>query len=210
MLGADVFESPTIRIEPPEDLVAFGELVRDAYQYDWVIFTSPNGVDAFFEMFFKLYSDTREIGNVKIAAIGPATAQRVKAFHLAVDLQPEIFVAEAIIDALQKFQSVENLKFLLVRADNARDVLPKRLSTLGAIVDEAIAYRTVLETSDLTGGIVRFQNEGADLITFTSSSTVENFLALEATLATQSEDSQHRSNHLGNDEETWIEGRRRG
>jgi uroporphyrinogen III methyltransferase / synthase len=179
MLGADVFELPTIRIEPPEDLIAFGELVRDAYQYDWVIFTSPNGVDAFFEMFFKLYNDTREIGNVKIAAIGPTTAQRVKAFHLAVDLQPEIFVAEAIIDALQKFQSVENLRFLLVRADNARDLLPKRLSTLGAIVDEAIAYRTVPETSDLTGAIVRFQNEGADLITFTSSSTVENFLALK-------------------------------
>jgi uroporphyrinogen III methyltransferase/synthase len=179
MLGADVFELPTIRVEPPEDLIAFGELVRDAYQYDWVIFTSPNGVDAFFEMFFKLYNDTREIGNVKIAAIGPTTAQRVKAFHLAVDLQPEIFVAEAIIDALQKFLSVENLKFLLVRADNARDVLSKRLNTLGAIVDEAIAYRTVPETGDLTGAIVRFQNEGADLITFTSSSTVENFLALK-------------------------------
>jgi uroporphyrinogen III methyltransferase/synthase len=178
-LGADVFELPTIRVEPPEDLMAFGELVRDAYQYDWVIFTSPNGVDAFFEMFFKLYGDTREIGNVKIGAIGPATAERVKAFHLTVDLQPEIFVAEAIIEALQKFESVENLKFLLVRADNARDVLPRRLSTLGAIVDEAIAYRTVPETGDLTGAIDRFRNEGADLITFTSSSTVENFVAMK-------------------------------
>ena len=178
-LGADVFELPTIRVEPPEDLRAFGELVRDAYQYDWLIFTSPNGVDAFFEMFFKLYDDTREIGNVKIGAIGPATAERVKAFHLTVDLQPEEFVAEAMIDSLQKFQSVENLKFLLVRAERARDVLPKRLSTLGAIVDEAIAYRTVPETDDLTGAIGRFRNEGADLITFTSSSTVENFLALK-------------------------------
>jgi uroporphyrinogen III methyltransferase/synthase len=180
-LGADVFELPTIRIEPPEDLRAFGELVRDAYQYDWLIFTSPNGVDAFFEMFFKLYDDTREIGNVKIGAIGPATAERVKAFHLTVDLQPDKFVAEAMIDALQKFQSVENLKFLLVRAEKARDVLPKRLGTLGAIVDEAIAYRTVPETDDLTGAgaFGRFRNEGADLITFTSSSTVENFLALK-------------------------------
>src|SRR5215469_2397387 len=178
-LGADVLELPTIRIEPPEDLRAFGELVRDAYQYDWLIFTSPNGVDAFFEMFFKLYDDTREIGNVKIGAIGPATAERVKAFHLTVDLQPEKFVAEAMIDALQRFQSVENLKFLLVRAEKARDVLPKRLGTLGAIVDEAIAYRTVPETNDLTGAFGRFRNEGADLITFTSSSTVENFLALK-------------------------------
>ena len=178
-LGADVFELPTIRIEPPEDLRAFGELVRDAYQYDWLIFTSPNGVDAFFEMFFKLYDDTREIGNVKIGSIGPATAERIKALHLTVDLQPEKFVAEAMIDALQKFQSVENLKFLLVRAEKARDVLPKRLGTLGAIVDEAIAYRTVPETDDLTGTFGRFRNEGADLITFTSSSTVESFLALK-------------------------------
>jgi uroporphyrinogen III methyltransferase/synthase len=179
MFGADVFELPTIRVEPPADVRAFGELVRDAYQYDWLIFTSPNGVDAFFEMFFKLYDDTREIGNVKIGAIGPATAERVKAFHLTVDLQPETFVAEAMIEALQKFQSIENLKFLLVRAEKARDVLLKRLSALGAIVDEAIAYRTVPETDDLTGAIGRFRNEGADLITFTSSSTVENFLALK-------------------------------
>jgi uroporphyrinogen III methyltransferase/synthase len=179
MFGADVFELPTIRVEPPADVRAFGELVRDAYQYDWLIFTSPNGVDAFFEMFFKLYDDTREIGNVKIGAIGPATAERVKAFHLTVDLQPETVVAEAMIEALQKFQSIENLKFLLVRAEKARDVLLKRLSALGAIVDEAIAYRTVPETDDLTGAIGRFRNEGADLITFTSSSTVENFLALK-------------------------------
>ena len=66
LLGADVIELPTIRIELPEDLLEFGELVRDAYQYDWLIFTSPNGVTAFFDMFFKLYQDTRNIGNVRI------------------------------------------------------------------------------------------------------------------------------------------------
>ena len=157
----------------------FGELVRDAYQYDWLIFTSPNGVDAFFDMFYRLYNDARSIGNVKIAAIGPATAQRVKDFHLSVDMQPKEFIAEAIIDGLQEFGSVENLKFLLARADGAREVLPKRLSDLGAIVDEAIAYRTVPETKDVSGGLERFRSEGADLVTFTSSSTVENFLALK-------------------------------
>ena len=85
-LGADVLELPTIRIEPPTDLRAFAELVQDAHGYDWIVFTSPSGVDAFFEMFFKLYDDAREIGAARIAAIGPATAQRVKDFRLHVDL----------------------------------------------------------------------------------------------------------------------------
>jgi uroporphyrinogen III methyltransferase / synthase len=178
-LGAEVYEIPTIRIEPPENLMDFGELVRDAFQYDWLIFTSVNGVDAFFEMFYRLYNDARSIGNVKIAAIGPATAQRVKDLHLAVDLQPKEFIAEAIIEGLVKLGSVENLKILVVRALGAREVLPKRLAELGAIVDEAIAYRTVPETKDTSGVLERFRAEEADLITFTSSSTVENFLALK-------------------------------
>ena len=179
VLGADVYELPTIRVQAPENLMEFGELVRDAFQYDWLIFTSANGVDAFFDMFYRLYDDARSIGNVKIAAIGPATAQRIKNFHLAVDLQPKEFIAEAIIDGLFEFGSVENLKFLVVRALNAREVLPKRLTELGAIVDEAVAYRTVPETEDMSGALERFQAEGADLVTFTSSSTVENFLALK-------------------------------
>ena len=177
-LGADVLELPTIRIEPPTDLREFAELVRDAHGYDWIIFTSPNGVEAFFEMFFKLYDDAREIGAPKIAAIGPATAQRVRDFHLHVDLQPEEFVAEEIVREFQKQGAVENLRILVARAEKARDVLPKQLSALGAIVDEGFAYRTVPETRDRTEARRRFLDEGADLITFTSSSTVENFLAL--------------------------------
>ncbi len=177
-LGADVFELPTIRIEPPTDLREFGQLVQDAHGYDWILFTSPNGVDAFFEMFFKLYDDAREIGAAKIAAIGPATAQRVRDFHLHVDLQPEEFVAEAVVRQFHKLGGVENLRILIARAEKARDVLPTELSKLGAIVDEAFAYRTVPETRDITGARRRLLEEGADLITFTSSSTVENFLAL--------------------------------
>src|SRR6266852_5473680 len=177
-LGADVFELPTIRIEPPTDLREFAELVQDAHGYDWIVFTSPNGVDAFFEIFYKLYDDAREIGAAKIAAIGPATAQRVRDFRLHVDLEPEEFVAEAVVRAFEKQGGVENLRILLARAEKARDVLPKQLSSLGAIVDEGFAYRTVPETRDITGARRRLLDEGADLITFTSSSTVENFLAL--------------------------------
>ncbi len=177
-LGADVLELPTIRIEPPVDVRAFAELVQDAHSYDWIVFTSPNGVTAFFDMFFKLYDDAREIGSAKIAALGPATAQRVKDYHLKVDLQPEEFVAEAVVREFKKQGGVENLRILLARAEKARDVLPEQLVELGAIVDQGIAYRTVPETNDLTGARRRFSEEGADLVTFTSSSTVENFLAL--------------------------------
>ena len=146
--------------------------------YDWIVFTSANGVEAFFDIFFKLYGDAREIGAVRIATFGPATAQRVKDFHLHVDLQPEEFVAEAVSREFKKQGSIENLRILLVRAEKARDTLPKELAGLGAIVDEAFAYRTVPETRDTSGARRELAQDGADLITFTSSSTVENFVAL--------------------------------
>ena len=178
-LGADVIELPTIRIEPPTDLRAFAELVQDAHGYDWIVFTSPNGVNAFFDLFYKLYDDAREIGGARIAAIGPATAQRLKDFHLHVDLMPDEFVAESLVREFRKGGGIENLRVLIARAEKARDLLPKELSALGAIVDEGFAYRTVPETRDDSGARRRLLEEGADLITFTSSSTVENFLALE-------------------------------
>jgi uroporphyrinogen III methyltransferase / synthase len=135
-------------------------------------------VEAFFDIFFKLYDDAREIGGARIAAIGPATAQRVKDFHLHVDLQPDEFIAEAVAKEFRKQGSIENVRILVVRAEKARDVLPKELSAAGAIVDEAFAYRTVPETRDITGARRQLAKESADLITFTSSSTVENFLSL--------------------------------
>ncbi|MFL6538914.1 MAG: uroporphyrinogen-III C-methyltransferase [Chthoniobacterales bacterium] len=177
-LGADVLELPTIRIEPPSDLRAFAELVQDAHSYDWIVFTSVNGVNSFFDLFYKLYDDAREIGGARIAAIGPGTAARLREFHLHVDLQPEEFVAEALVKAFENEGDIENLKILIARAEQARDVLPTRLAAMGAIVDQGFAYRTVPETRDKTGTRRRLVEEGADLITFTSSSTVENFLAL--------------------------------
>lgn len=177
-LGAEVIELATIRIEPPSDRRAFAELVQDAHGYDWIVFTSPNGVTAFFEMFYKLSDDARDIGGARIAAIGPATAQRVRDFHLKVDLQPDEFVAEAVVRAFKKQGDIENLRILIARAEEARDLLPRELGALGAIVDVAAAYRTVAETGDRTEARSRLVAEGADMITFTSSSTVENFLAL--------------------------------
>ncbi len=186
-LGADVIEIPTIRTEPPTQLREFAELVKDAHTYEWIIFTSPNGVDAFFEWFYRLFQDARAIGGARIAAVGPATAARVREFHLAVDVQPETAVAEALVEALQAEGSVENINMLLVRPETTREVVASQLTKLGAIVDEAIAYRTVPETDDdaqpeRRAALERLKNEGADMVTFASSSAAENFLALKVPL----------------------------
>lgn len=181
-LGADVFELPTIRIEPPKDLMEFGQLVQDAHCYDWIVFTSATGVNAFFEMFYKLYDDAREIGGARIATIGPGTTRRVKDYHLKVDLEAAEHIAEGVVKDLQKQGSIENERILVVRGEMGRNVIARDLNTLGAIVDEAIAYRTLPETEDVAGGIARFKMSGADMIVFTSSSTAENFMALKLPL----------------------------
>jgi uroporphyrinogen III methyltransferase/synthase len=180
-LGADVYELPTIRIVPLTDERPFVELLVHAHQYDWLVFTSPNGVSAFFDKFFSIRQDARELGGVRIAAIGPATAAKVREYRFAVDLQPQEFVAEAVVETFKEQGSIENQTILIVRAERARDILPDELTKLGAIVDIASAYRTVPETEDLTGALARFRDEGADLITFTSSSTAENFMGLKLT-----------------------------
>jgi uroporphyrinogen III methyltransferase/synthase len=176
-LGADVIELPTIRIQHPEDKQGFAEMVTHAHEYDWLVFTSPNGVEKFFDAFFSVYPDARSLGNPRIAAIGPGTANKIRGYRFTVDLIPEKFVAEGLIDAFKK-ESVENLTMLWVKAAESREVVGDGLVALGAIVDECIAYRTVPETEDPTGAKARLAEQGADLITFTSGSTVEHFFAL--------------------------------
>ena len=182
-LGADAYEIPTIRTEKPSDLLAFGRLVQDAHKYEWIIFTSPNGVDAFFDLFFKLYRDAREIGGARLVAIGPGTARKLAEYHLAADFVPEKAVAESLVEEFTEFAgSLENTTILWVRPEETRDVVATSLGKLGAIVDEALAYRTVPETGDPTGGQARFREEGADVITFASASAVENFFRLGLSL----------------------------
>lgn len=176
-LGADVIELPTIRIELPEDRLGFAEMVTHAHEYNWLVFTSPNGVEKFFEAFFATYDDARSLGNPRIAAIGAGTAAKIREYRFAVDLIPERFVAEGLIDAFKK-ESVENLTMLWVKAEESREVVGEGLAALGAIVDECIAYRTVPETEDPTGAKAKLAEVGADLITFTSGSTVDHFFAL--------------------------------
>lgn len=180
-LGADVLEMPTIRIEPSQgdDAREFARLVAEAHSYEWLIFTSPNAVEHFFEAFYKIRSDAREIGGARIAAVGPGTAAKLKEYRMATDLMPKKHVAEALAEAfLTEVGSIENTTMLWVRAKGARDVISKALNQAGVILDEAVAYQTVPETGDPTGAVKRFREEGADIITFTSASTVECFLDL--------------------------------
>ena len=176
-LGADVIELPTIRIEAPADKRDFADSVAHAHTYDWLVFTSPNGVERFFDAFYATYEDARSLGGCRIAAIGPSTRDKIRDYHFAVDLLPEQFVAEGLLDAFQK-ESIEHQKILWVKAEETRDVIFDGLTEQGAIVDTCLAYRTVPETGDPTGAARQLREEGADLITFTSGSTVESFFKM--------------------------------
>ena len=175
--SADVLEIPTIRIEWPDERVALADALLELNSYDWLIFTSPNGVAAFFEHFFKAFEDMRDIGGVRVAAVGPATAGALQKLHLKVDLMPESATAAALGDALAKYQTIDNLKILILRAEVANKELPEKLQELGAIVDDIACYKTVPETDDRNGAVARLLKEGANWITFASGSAVENFNA---------------------------------
>lgn len=185
-LGADVMELPTIRIVPPTDRKDFAAAVVDSPHYDWLIFSSPNGVKRFFEAFYSVYEDIRELGGARIAAVGPGTAAELKKHGLMVDVMPQKAVAEELIAEFDRkgdeFGGVANVTMLWIHSEQGRDIIYKELMKRQAIVDECIAYNTVPETEDPTGARLRLSEEGADVITFTSSSTVHHFMAMGISL----------------------------
>lgn len=174
-LGADILELPVLRIEDPVDKLGFAEGVAAVHTYDWLVFSSTNGVRRFFDAFYATYADARSIGGVKIAAVGPGTEKAIKDYRFAADLVPERHIAEGLLEAFKEHEDVENQTILWVRPENARDVLATGLGEQRAIVDECIAYRIEAETSDPTGAAERFTEAGADMVTFTSSSTAKYF-----------------------------------
>jgi uroporphyrinogen III methyltransferase/synthase len=174
-LGAEVLEVPTIRIEPPTHREGIVDALLELNSYDWLVFTSPNGVTTFFEYFFRQFHDMRDIGGCRIAAVGPATAKKLKELHLQVDLMPDEALASNVAETFAKFESIENLKICLLRAEVANRELPAALEALGAIVDDIACYKTVPETDDPTGAAATLVDGGADWVTFTSASTVEHF-----------------------------------
>lgn len=175
-LGAEVVEVPTIRVVPPPDRREFAAAVVDSRHYDWLIFSSPNGVKRFFDGFFAVYDDIRELGGARIAAMGPGTAAELKKYGLMVDVMPEKAVAEELVAEFDRkadeFGGVAHVTMLWVHAAKARRVVYNGLMKRKAIVDECIAYDVeptpAAEAEALLAG-------GVDVITFTSSSTARHF-----------------------------------
>jgi len=176
-LGAEVIEAPAIRIEPPEDPAPLREAVRDRASLDWIVFTSTNGVDAFFRELAAAGLDARALAGVRVGAIGPATAERLTGCGIRADFQPTEFTGQKVVEELAARMDLRGLRFLLPRADIAPNNMVDGLAARGATVRNVVAYRTVPDHAGGAGIVERLRAGEVDWLTFTSSSTVRNLLA---------------------------------
>ena len=177
-LGANVLEYPTINITDPDDFGPLDRELKNLGSTDWLIFTSVNGVDAFFNRIFELGRDVRDLKGVKICSIGPSTTERIKGFHVSIDCQPPKYVAESVIEALKKVDEIKGKRFLMPRTDIARSYIPEELEKLGAEVSDIIAYKTELATDGDNIVLDKLKDGEVDIVTFTSASTVKNFVKI--------------------------------
>jgi uroporphyrinogen-III synthase len=175
-LGAEVIEAPVIEIRPPDSFEELDAALNEILQYDWLILTSVNGVEALFSRLDPLGLSVDSLQHLKIAAIGPATEERIQDHGLVVDIVPQKYVAEDVVRSLRK--QVKGERVLLARARVARDVIPEELRNAGARVDVVEVYQTVVpeNAKEMLEKVFR-QAELPHVITFTSSSTVKNFLS---------------------------------
>jgi uroporphyrinogen III methyltransferase/synthase len=176
-LGGEVIEFPTIEIHPPADPIPLDDAIKNLNRYDWLMFTSANGVQRFLERLVHCHRNTSDLAFVKIAAIGPETAKRLQAAGVANCLVPANYQAEGLLDVLQP-QAMRGTRVLIPRAAKAREILPETLRRWGAKVDVVEAYRTVIPKTDTTKLAAMLRQREVDMITFTSSSTVSNFVRL--------------------------------
>ncbi len=180
--GARVIVCPTIEITEPESFERLDEALNHLYGYDWLVFTSVNGVDHFLRRFQATGHALNEIDELRVCAIGEATAEKLTNAPIHVDVIPREFKAEGVYAALVDFvggqEALSGLNFLIPRAAVARDFLPQALEAAGARVDIVEAYRTVLPGGLDRGRITAMLAAGTDCIAFTSSSTVRNLAQL--------------------------------
>ncbi len=177
-LGAEVIEIPFIEIRKPGSYQPLDTALKNLAGYDWLILTSANGVVALWDRLRELHLTGKHLNHLKIAAIGPATRKAIEKRGLKVDVIPEEYVAESVVASLRN--RVQGKRVLLARAKVARDVIPLELHKLGAQVDVVEAYETVIPVSSRRRlrAVLKTPERRPDVITFTSSSTVRNFLAL--------------------------------
>ncbi len=176
--GARVLDLPLITISPDYNEETLEDVFHDIALYDWVVFTSQNGVKYFFELFFKRFQDLRCLGPMRIACVGEATAETLRKLHLEVDFCPKEATAKALATELVKEQSLEHSKVLVISGNlNSKD-LPRILEQEGkAIVDTLQVYKTEHQSVAGHPSSKAFRKDGADAILFTSPSTVHAFYA---------------------------------
>ncbi len=175
--GAEVIEVPFIEVQQNFDPQRLSEILAGIAVYEWIIFTSANGVKHFFDLFYKAFDDIRCLGPMRIAAVGAATAKAIEAHNLKVDLVPENANADALASELIESEGVESVQVLVITGNQNRENLIKRLETEGrAIVDSLPLYKTSKTDLLKHPSTERFRKEGADAILFTSSSTVNSFI----------------------------------
>ncbi len=177
-LGADVAEIPFIEIRKPRSYKPLDSALKNLEDYDWLILTSVNGVEALWERLHKLRLTKRRLKHLKVTAIGPATKKAIEKRGVKVNVVPEEYVAESVVESLR--DQVAGKRVLLARARVARDVIPRELRKLDAAVDVVEAYETVIPQSSRARlrVILKDAKRRPHVITFTSSSTVRNFVAL--------------------------------
>jgi uroporphyrinogen III methyltransferase/synthase len=177
-VGADPLELPTVRIVPPSDPARFAEHVLAAGSYDWAIFTSVNGVEAFFEVLDREQRDARVLGGVAVAAIGPATRAALWKRGIRADVMPSEYVGEAVAAGiLAREPDLTGKRILIARAEVAREVLPDLLRARGATVDVVPAYQTLPALPERFVELRKLLSSGSiDIVAFTSSSTVERLV----------------------------------
>ncbi|MBV8117092.1 MAG: uroporphyrinogen-III synthase, partial [Candidatus Eremiobacteraeota bacterium] len=171
--GVEPILASTIAIAPPDDIRAAHRAIDELASFGWVVFTSQNGVDAFFDRLSSLDADARYIGTTKVAAIGAKTAERLREHGVRADLVPSAFISEEIARALIEATS-DGERILIYRAQEARDVLPEMLADAGRQPAVVAAYKTIFSVdADFPEKVER-----ADILTFTSASTVRGFIEL--------------------------------
>ncbi len=175
-MGAEVISFPTIKITKPVTWQPLDRAIKRLSHYDYVIFTSVNGVRFFFDRLYSLGYDVRSLGGAKLCAIGPATEKALNERGFNVDIVPAEYRAEGILSALGR-RRVRGRRFLLPRAEKAREVLPEEIRRLGGSIDVVPAYRTVRPRKEAASLREFLKTEKVDVITFTSSSTVKNFVS---------------------------------
>jgi uroporphyrinogen-III synthase len=177
-LGASVVEIPFIEIRKPESYRPLDDALRNIKNYDWLILTSANGVEAMWERLRKLRITRRELKHLQIAAIGPATKKAIVKHGLKVKMVPEEYVAESVVKGLR--DKVNGKRVVLIRAKVARDVIPEELRAAGAMVDVVEAYETVVPEKSRVRlrALLRNAKRRPHIVTFTSSSTARNFAEL--------------------------------